>query len=354
MSQTSLAFPPSARPALLPPFATRIAAWQARHGRHHLPWQSDDPYRVWLSEIMLQQTQVATVLNYYPRFLARFPDVAALAAASADDVLACWSGLGYYSRARNLHQAAQQVMDTFGGNFPADRAALETLRGVGRSTAAAIAVFAYGHKEAILDGNVKRILARHAGIYGAPDRPATQQALWAAAEARLPDDAATLRRYTQGLMDLGSAICTRSRPQCGACPVAADCYALAHDATATLPEKSRPKTKPEKTTVMLLAHCGDSVHLYRRPDSGIWRSLWSLPEYDDADAALHAARRLGSITAQRLLPVITHIFTHYTLHITPLAVQIGHPANPADWLPREVALDKGLPAPVRRLLTTIG
>ena len=348
MTQPTLPFLPDT--GLLPSFATRIAAWQTDHGRHHLPWQCDDPYRVWLSEIMLQQTQVATVLDYYPRFLARFPDVAALAAASADDVLTCWSGLGYYSRARNLHQAAQQVMDTFGGRFPTDRAALETLRGVGRSTAAAIAVFAYGHKEAILDGNVKRILARHAGIYGAPDRPATQQTLWAAAEARLPDDAATLRRYTQGLMDLGSTICTRSRPQCGACPVAADCYALAHDATAVLPEKRRPKTKPEKTTVMLLAHCGDSVHLYRRPDSGIWRSLWSLPEYDDTDAALHAARRLGSIITQRLLPVITHTFTHYILHITPLAVQIGHPANPADWLSQEAALDKGLPAPVRRLI----
>ena len=336
----------------LPSFAARIAAWQTRHGRHHLPWQCDDPYRVWLSEIMLQQTQVATVLDYYPRFLARFPDVAALAAAAEDDVLACWSGLGYYSRARNLHQAAQQVMRDCGGHFPANRAALETLRGVGRSTAAAIAVFAYGHKEAILDGNVRRILARHAGIYGAPERPATQQALWAAAEARLPDDAATLRRYTQGLMDLGSALCTRSRPQCGVCPVAADCYALAHDATATLPEKRRAKTKPEKTTVMLLARSGDNVHLYRRPDSGIWRSLWSLPEYDDADAALRAARALGDISAQRTLPALRHSFTHYTLHITPLAVQIAHPANPADWLPQQAALEKGLPAPVRRLLTT--
>ena len=352
MHQAALALASPAHPAALPSFAARIAAWQVQHGRHHLPWQNDDPYRVWLSEIMLQQTQVAAVLAYYPRFLARFPDVAALAAAAEDDVLACWSGLGYYSRARNLHQAARQVMDEHGGRFPADRATLETLRGVGRSTAAAIAVFAYGHKEAILDGNVKRILARHAGIYGASERPATQQALWIEAEARLPDDAATLRCYTQGLMDLGSALCTRSRPHCAACPVAADCYALAHNATAALPEKRRAKSKPERTTVMLLARSGDNVHLYRRPDSGIWRSLWSLPEYDDADAALHAARRLGDIMAQRVLPAIRHSFTHYTLHITPLAVRIKNPVAPADWLPRADALGKGLPAPVRRLIET--
>ena len=332
------------------PFAHRLAAWQARHGRNHLPWQSDDPYRVWLSEIMLQQTQVATVLQYYPRFLARFPDVASLAAAADDDVLALWSGLGYYSRARNLHHAARQIMGEHGGQFPRDRAGLETLKGVGRSTAAAIAVFAYGQKEAILDGNVKRLLARHAGIYGATDQPATLTALWREAEARLPDDPATLRRYTQGLMDLGNSICTRSRPRCGECPVAADCYAYRHDETAALPGKRTKKANPEKHTVMLLARCGDCLHLYRRPDHGIWRGLWSLPEYDTLAAADAAAQALGTVSARETLPTLTHKFTHYTLHIAPLAVRIAAPVSPADWLPHEQVLAKGLPAPVRRLI----
>ena len=334
----------------MPPFAHRLAAWQAQHGRNHLPWQSHDPYRVWLSEIMLQQTQVATVLQYYPRFLARFPDVASLAAAADDDVLALWSGLGYYSRARNLQHAARQIMDEHGGQFPRDRAGLETLKGVGRSTAAAIAVFAYGQKEAILDGNVKRLLARHAGIYGATDQPATLAALWQEAEARLPDDAATLRRYTQGLMDLGNSICTRTRPRCGECPVAADCYAYHNGATAALPEKRAKKAKPEKHTVMLLARCGESLHLYRRPDSGIWRGLWSLPEYDSVAAAEAAAQALGTVSARATLPTLTHQFTHYTLHIAPFAVTIAAPANAADWLPQSEALAKGLSAPVRRLI----
>lgn len=353
MTQSTLEFPPLNQTVNPLQFAERIATWQERHGRHQLPWQNNDPYCVWLSEIMLQQTQVATVLNYYPPFLARFPDIFTLAAAPPDEILAYWSGLGYYSRARNLQHAAQQIMNEYGGRFPINRTGLETLCGVGRSTAAAIAVFAYGQKEAILDGNVKRILTRHAGIYGALDRPATQKLLWAEAEARLPDDTTILRRYTQGLMDLGAAICTRGHPHCGECPVASDCYALAHNATTTLPEKRSKKAKPEKATVMLLATCNDTLHLYRRPDSGIWRSLWSLPEYTDMDAALRAARQLGNITLQRILPALIHHFTHYTLHITPLAVSIGQPTDPADWLPRIDVLNKGLPAPVRHLITTL-
>ncbi|MDO4642542.1 MAG: A/G-specific adenine glycosylase [Cardiobacteriaceae bacterium] len=331
-------------------FAQRIAAWQQCHGRNHLPWQSHNPYHVWLSEIMLQQTQVATVLQYYPRFIARFPDIQALAAAATDDVLALWSGLGYYSRARNLHNAAQQIMHEYNGLFPYERAKLETLKGVGRSTAAAIAVFAFGQKEAILDGNVKRLLTRHAGIYGATDRPTTLTTLWREAEERLPDDSATLRRYTQGLMDLGNSTCTRSKPRCAACPVAADCYAYRHDKTTELPTKRQKKIVPEKETVMLLAHCGDRLHLYRRPDHGIWRGLWSFPEFDSIATATHAAASLGTIAAQEPLSVLTHKFTHYTLHIQPLAVRITTPYNPHNWLPHTEALAKGLPAPVRRLI----
>ena len=242
-------------------------------------------------------------------------------------------------------------MHAHGGQFPHNRAGLETLKGVGRSTAAAIAVFAYGQKEAILDGNVKRLFARHAGIYGATDQPATLTALWREAEARLPDDPATLRRYTQGLMDLGNSICTRSRPRCGECPVAADCYAYRHDETAALPEKRAKKANPEKHTVMLLARCGDYLHLYRRPDSGIWRGLWSLPEYETLAAADAAAQALGTVATRETLPTLTHKFTHYTLHIAPLAVRIDAPANSTDWLPSAQVLAKGLPAPVRRLIS---
>lgn len=332
-------------------FSQRIVRWQQQAGRNHLPWQCHDPYRIWLSEIMLQQTQVATVLQYYPRFVARFPTVADLAAGSGDEVSALWSGLGYYSRARNLHHAAVQVMQEFAGKIPQNRQSLEQLKGIGRSTAAAICVFAYGQKEAILDGNVKRVLARHAGLFGIPEQGKTLQTFWAEAEKRLPDAPDDLRRYTQGLMDLGSMICTRSKPRCENCPVAEDCFARKTDNITRLPEKKARTAKPEKQTVFLMLSGQNGVLLYRRPDKGIWRNLWSFPEFNSVAEALGAAQQYGNILHSAVQPARKHAFTHYLLHITPVQVQINAAdTNSADWLSLQEALAKGLPAPVRTLL----
>lgn len=331
-------------------FAQRLVAWQRQHGRHHLPWQCRDPYRIWLSEIMLQQTQVSTVLQYYPCFVARYPDVHALARATLDDVLELWSGLGYYSRARHLHHAAQQVVTQYQGQFPDTRQALETLKGVGRSTAAAIAVFAYGRREAILDGNVKRVLARHAGIHGLTSEKKTLDALWQAAEARLPQGSEALRSYTQGLMDLGSLVCTRRKPDCHHCPVQADCYAAKHDCTASLPTKKKSKALPEKSTTLLLLSTADAIHLYRRPDHGIWRNLWSLPEFESIDAASDFARQHGEITHTNTLPTFTHRFTHFALHITPLQVTLARQSDALEWFSTDRVLKKGLPKPVRKII----
>ena len=327
-------------------FAARLIAWQRQHGRHNLPWQCQDPYRIWLSEIMLQQTQVATVIPYYQRFLATFPDVIALADAPADAVMAHWSGLGYYSRARNLHHAAQHIRDHHGGRFPHSRSELEQLKGVGRSTAAAIAVFAHGAREAILDGNVKRILLRHDGIDADPTAPATLQRLWTSAEQRLPDSASDLRAYTQGLMDLGATLCTRSKPACHHCPVHSDCIAYRDNRTHELPRKKTRARKAEKHGYFLLArHANGKPWLERRPDSGIWGGLYCLPWFDSAEALAAFARRHHlHASAPRL--ALTHHFTHYTLHI-----HLSHADNaqlPAPYQAGDSSL--GLPAPIRKLL----
>ncbi|MDO5091261.1 MAG: A/G-specific adenine glycosylase [Cardiobacteriaceae bacterium] len=327
-------------------FAHRLIAWQRAHGRHHLPWQCDDPYRIWLSEIMLQQTQVATVIPYYQRFLARFPDVVALADAPADDVMALWSGLGYYSRARNLHHAAQQVRDQFHGQFPDTRAGLEKLKGVGRSTAAAIAVFAYGAREAILDGNVKRILLRHAAIDADPTAPATLQQLWRIAEARLPEGSDNLRAYTQGLMDLGASLCARSKPQCAACPLASDCVAHQSGRTHALPRKKTRAPKPEKDGYFLLVrNAHGAAWLTRRGERGIWGGLYCLPWFDSLDALHHFAREHG-LPAAPVNTSLTHHFTHYTLHLH--LVDGGSGELPAPFVAAQENF--GLPAPIRTLL----
>ena len=231
-----------------PSFATRLIRWQKQHGRRHLPWQVRNPYNVWLSEIMLQQTQVATVLDYYPRFTARFPGVADLAAAEQDEVLGLWAGLGYYSRARNLHKAARQVMETFGGTFPQEREGLEKLCGVGRSTAAAIAAFAFHKREAILDGNVKRVLCRVFALDGDAADKKFEKQLWALAESLLPENGGDMPAYTQGLMDLGATVCKRGKPLCGACPMSGICQARAQNRTAELPRK---KAAPAVRTLPL-------------------------------------------------------------------------------------------------------
>jgi A/G-specific adenine glycosylase len=339
-------------------FAARIIAWQKEHGRHDLPWQGTrDPYAIWLSEIMLQQTQVATVIPYYNRFIARFPDVAALAQAPLDEVLRLWSGLGYYSRARNLHAAAQQIVDRLGGRFPKRFEAVAALPGIGRSTAAAICVFAYGARHAILDGNVKRLLARHRGIKGYPGDKKVADRLWSAAERLLPRR--ELQAYTQGLMDHGAMICVR-RPRCPECPVRADCVALARGWVAQLPGPRPPKARPHKRTIMLVLTRAREVLLEKRPTTGIWGGMWSLPEASrKTDLEALCLKRFGvHVNEIEKLPRIAHGFTHFSLDIQPLRLRVSalvpKAAEPgAVWLSFEEARGAAIPAPVRRILASL-
>ena len=322
-------------------FARRLVRWQSRHGRHDLPWQrTRDPYRIWLSEVMLQQTQVATVIPYYRRFLARFPSVTALARATVEDVLTLWSGLGYYTRARNLHAAAQAVMTRHRGRFPRSRESLESLPGLGRSTAAAIAVFAFGRREAILDGNVKRVLARYFAIRGVP----SERRLWALAESELPSK--SIEAYTQALMDLGAGVCTRQRPACAECPLKGGCRAYAKGRVEAYPARRARKNRPVRNTSMLLLLCEGEVLLERRPPTGVWGGLWCLPEFEPG---------AGELAARRILPVLRHEFTHFTLDITPIVGFLDATSPRARepgqvWLSVEDAIGAAIPAPVRKLL----
>ncbi len=340
-------------------FATRLIAWQKQHGRHHLPWQGTrDPYRVWLSEIMLQQTQVATVIPYYQRFVARFPDIAALAAATQDEVLTLWSGLGYYSRGRNLHRAAQQVTASCGGEFPRGFTEIQTLPGIGRSTAAAVSVFAFGQRRAILDGNVKRVLARCFGIAGYPGEKPVEKRLWELAEELLPTVA--IESYTQGMMDLGATLCTRSKPRCGECPLGAQCVALREGRSAELPTRKARAPLPEKECAMLVLLRDGEVLLEKRPPSGIWGGLWSLPEIAVGDDPAQAALARFGVEADtfRAMPSLRHTFTHFRLHIHPLQAEVRRcrpeaREESALWLALADALGAALPTPVRNLLTQL-
>lgn len=342
--------------ALATAFAPALIAWQVKYGRHGLPWQNTrDAYAVWLSEIMLQQTQVSAVIPYYRRFRERFADVTALAAADEDEVLALWSGLGYYSRARNLHRAARQVVDIHGGFFPDTQEALTALPGIGRSTAAAILVFAFGKRSAILDGNVKRVLARVRGIAGYPGEGAVAARLWEQAELLLPKTG--LRAYTQGLMDLGATVCTRRNPHCSECPVKTLCLAHQAGRTAELPTPKPRKALPQRRTMMLVLQRAGEVLLEKRPSSGIWGGLWCFPEADaDADAVAVCAQRYGArVELREALPVIAHGFTHYRLDILPQpAVVKAWPHRAAEpgllWLSFEDANAAAIPTPVRGIL----
>ncbi|MCW5574694.1 MAG: A/G-specific adenine glycosylase [Burkholderiales bacterium] len=337
-------------------FAPALIAWQERHGRHDLPWQNTrDPYAVWLSEIMLQQTQVTAVIPYYRRFLERFPTVAALAAAAEDDVLALWSGLGYYSRARNLHRAARLVVERHGGRFPGTQALLEDLPGIGRSTAAAILVFAFGGRAAILDGNVKRVLARLRGIEGYPGETAVAARLWRDAEALLPESG--LAAYTQGLMDLGATVCTRRNARCDECPVRSLCAAFETGRVVALPTPKPRKALPQRRTMMLVLQRAGEILLEKRPPAGIWGGLWCFPEEDPgADPVAACARRFGAkVVPGAMLPVIAHGFTHFKLDILPqpAAVKSWPPrAEEAGrlWISPEDALRAALPTPVRDII----
>ena len=341
-------------------FASRVVSWQREHGRRDLPWQNTrDAYRIWLSEVMLQQTQVATVLPYFARFVDAFPTVGALASASLDRVLELWSGLGYYRRAHHLHAAARAVIAHHGGRFPVDSATLATLPGIGRSTAAAIAAFASGERAAILDGNVKRVLARHRGLDGWPGEPRVQAALWREAEALLPS-AADIEAYTQGMMDLGATICRRTRPQCDACPVRDDCVARSDARIDELPSPRPRKHLPQRAITVLLLERGERILLEQRPALGIWGGLWSLPEMPlEADVADHVMRHFGlAVEPSDRLPAIEHAFTHFRLTMHPRRVPVtGGPsalrAPGVEWFARDEMLRCGLPAPIRRLLMVL-
>ena len=340
-----------------PGLCSAVITWQRQHGRHGLPWQGTrDPYRVWLSEVMLQQTQVITVLDYFSRFLARFPDVQALAAASLDDVLALWSGLGYYSRARNLHRCAQAVVAEHGGRFPLSSAGLALLPGIGRSTAAAIAAFCFGERVAILDGNVKRVLTRALGFAGDLSSSTQVKHLWAEAEALLP--ARDVGIYTQGLMDLGATVCSRRQPSCLLCPLVGLCVAHADGTPERFPVKTGRLKRGRRQHALLWLRRGEQLMLQQRPEKGVWAGLWSLPEFDNAHVL---QERVASWPGHgEWLPVIEHALTHFDWTLQPLVwtlpARAAVPAGLHDtvgavrWVSEKMALAMGLPAPIRRLL----
>lgn len=342
-------------------FANALLSWFDSHGRKNLPWQHPrTPYRVWLSEVMLQQTQVRTVIPYFERFIAALPSLESLAEAPLDRVLALWSGLGYYSRARNLHRCAQICVEQHAGELPHDIEQLSALPGIGRSTAAAILAQAHGEAHAILDGNVRRVLARYHGVHGWTGASDVQRQLWLYAEAHTP-----LQRvadYTQAIMDLGAMVCVRSRPLCPTCPVTGTCVARRQGLTAQLPESKPPRSIPTRTTTMLIVRDAHGRFLLeRRPPTGVWARLWSLPECADIGLARETLRSRFAIEAQDTLPLnaFMHVFSHYRLSITPLPMQLTRSADSiadapdSGWFSGAELNEIGLPSPVRKLLESL-
>ena len=334
-------------------FATRLVRWQRQHGRHDLPWQNTrDPYRVWLSEIMLQQTQVVTVIDYFERFLRHFPTVHALAAASEDEVLGLWSGLGYYSRARYLHRAARQVVEQHGGVFPNRAEQLQTLPGIGRSTAAAVASVCFDERVAILDGNVKRVLSRYLGFDADLAQARAVEALWQHAQDLLPTHRADMPVYTQAVMDLGATVCTPRQPRCGDCPVRSDCVAHRQDAPERYPVRTRRLQRRSESWWVLLVRTDDGrIWLSQRPATGIWARLYALPMFADADSL---SARLPTAQRARLQawPAFKHVLTHRDLYLHPMVLTVPQPLRGEDgvWVRAQEWAVLGLPAPVRKLL----
>jgi A/G-specific adenine glycosylase len=337
-------------------FSSRLLQWFDEYGRKDLPWQQGiTAYRVWVSEIMLQQTQVQTVIPYFNRFIASFPDIATLADAPQDSVLSHWSGLGYYARARNLHKAAQQIRDQHSGEFPSDYDDVLELPGIGRSTAGAILSIAHQQRHAILDGNVKRVLARHETIEGWPGKSAVLKDLWIVAERNTPQS--RVADYTQGIMDLGATLCTRTRPSCERCPVRHDCAALQADTVSDYPGRKPKVAKPLRHTTMILASVNGQVYLEKRPEAGIWGGLWSLPELDDRGVQDWCNSVLGSAIAETVSwSVLRHSFSHYDLDIQPIVVRVASSAGTvADtdagvWHELDAPPPGGIAAPVKKLI----
>ena len=333
-----------------PNFADRVLAWFEDHGRKHLPWQQNvTPYKVWVSEIMLQQTQVATVIPYFERFMATFPTVESLSCSPLDDVLSHWTGLGYYARARNLHKAAQQVCQHHGGVLPTTIEGLESLPGIGRSTAGAIVSLALNHRATILDGNVKRVLARHQAVQGWPGETKIHNALWDIADKFTPTD--NCKAYNQAMMDLGATICTRSSPSCLLCPVSADCIALKENTWQNYPGKKPKTVKPiRKTKFAIIQNAQNAIYLIRRAEQGIWGGLWCFPEISEED---HALTEQADKT--EALPVFRHTFSHFHLDIEPIVFTMSKSTaeireDSGAWVSIEDAMLKGLAAPVVNLL----
>jgi len=339
-------------------FAQRLIRWQKQHGRHDLPWQGASAYHVWLSEIMLQQTQVVTVIPYFRRFIASFPTIAALAAASEEQVLAHWSGLGYYARGRNLHRTAQIIVDQFGGKFPHQYEQILDLPGIGRSTAAAICALAHHERRAILDGNAKRVLARYCGISGSPGEKAVEAQLWLHAEALLPQ--CDIACYIQAQMDLGATLCTRSKPKCDECPVSDDCAALQSGRVHELPTPRPRKAVPERQSKFLLLMYGRDILLEKRAPQGIWGGMWCPPQLEDGqgDEKDYVLRSGIEVSERITLPVFKHTFTHFKLNITPVLLRVTNKPQRVQqpgsmWIDMEEALLGAIPTPVRRILKSL-
>lgn len=337
--------------------AIRLLDWFDQHGRHDLPWQQNPtPYRVWISEIMLQQTQVTTVIPYYQRFMESFPDVNTLANATQDEVLAHWSGLGYYARARNLHKTAQTIQQDHALVFPESQENLEALPGIGRSTAGAIRALAHQQYAVILDGNVKRVLCRHDAVEGWPGKTAVANALWLVAEDYTPKK--RVDDYTQAIMDLGATLCTRTKPRCEECPLQKTCIANAHGNPTAYPEKKPPKKKPQREeTILLIVNEQQQWLMQRRPEKGIWGGLWSFPVLEpDSELDEYLAEQGLKMQSTKELPQLLHQFSHFGLTIKPLQVNVSTTMvqEPRDasiqWVSLPDGLPGGVPAPISKII----
>ena len=339
--------------------APQLLAWWDKHGRKHLPWKKDrSPYRIWVSEIMLQQTRVETVTPYFERFMASFPDMEALAAAGEDDVLALWAGLGYYSRAHNLLKAARIVVSQHGGELPRDFESLVALPGIGRSTAGAILALAHGQRRAILDGNARRVLARVHAVEGWPGKAPVSRKLWRLAESSTPPE--RVRDYTQAIMDLGATVCLPRNPRCGACPLAEPCLARKHGLTAEIPASKPRANRPLRRRSMLVVQRPDgAVLLRRRPPTGIWAGLWSLPTLEDGESPGDWCSRVLGCAAENHaeLKPIRHGFSHFELEIRPIHLPVsrlpGRIGEADQWRWHDGAHNLGMPAPIRRLVESM-